>query len=312
VANLASGIFRAEAVASRESYQNDGTILRLSPRWARYAYWLLCAVLVAALLYATFGTVHEYATGPAVVRVDDRVEVTARFDGTVAAVEAHPGQHVVAGDLLVRFYLATETAEFDRINREFELQLVKLLRDSSDQAARQAVTTLRAQRELAQARLDERFVRAGQAGIVSDIRIRPGQRLAPGDIILSIIGEDARFSLVAMMPGSYRPQVHAGQKMRFELGGYRYLYRDVIIDSIGDEVVGPREVDRYLGPELGDTISVKGPVVLVQAHLPSRTFVSDDQSYPYYAGMQGTAEVRVRSQRIIMLLIPALKRLVGG
>lgn len=312
MAHLASGIFRSEAVSSHEGYQGDGTILRLSPSWTRWSYWLLVGVLVAGVAFTCLGSIHEYAEGPAVVRVEDRADVTARSDGTVASVEVRPGQRVKTGDLLVRFYLAQETAEFDRVNKEFELQLVKLLRDSSDQAARQAVTTLRAQRELAHANLEQRFVRAPSSGLVSDVRIHPGQHLQPGDQILSLIGDEARFSLVAMLPGSYRPQLRPGMNLRFELNGYRYDYRDVIIDSIGDEVVGPREVQRYLGQEVADTFTLSGPVVLVQAHLPSATFLSNDQAYPYYAGMQGRAEARVRSERIIVLILPPLKRLFGG
>jgi len=42
--------------------------------------------------------------------------------------------------------------------------------------------------------------------------------------------------------------------MRLELTGYRYAYRDVAIQSVGDEIVGPAEVRQYLGQEIADAV----------------------------------------------------------
>jgi pyruvate/2-oxoglutarate dehydrogenase complex dihydrolipoamide acyltransferase (E2) component len=53
-------------------------------------------------------------------------------------------------------------------------------------------------------------VRAPVAGVVSDVRIHPGQQLLPGEVILSIVGEDARFEVVAMLPGHRRPLLKPG------------------------------------------------------------------------------------------------------
>jgi membrane fusion protein (multidrug efflux system) len=302
-----SDIFREEALQYHVAYRAEGDLLRISPAWTRWAYWLLVGVLGAGALYSIFGTVYEYASGPAVVRLEDRTDLTARSAGTVSDVLVHPGQHVVQGDLLVRFYLAQEGAELDRIQHEFDLHLIKILRDPSDQAARQALTSLRAQRELAQAHLEERSVRAPQDGVVSDIRIRPGQHLNPGDMVLTMVGAEARCVVVAMLPGQYRPLLRPGMGIRLELVGFKYAYRELMIDAIGDEVVGPSEVRRYLGQDLADTVSVQGPVVLVQAHLPSTTFIANGRSFHYYDGMPGTAEARVRAESILVTLVPGLK-----
>jgi membrane fusion protein (multidrug efflux system) len=300
-------LFREEAVQHHNAYRAQGDLLRISPRWATWAYWLLVAVMATGAVYAVIGTVYEYASGPAVVRMEGRTNLTAKSAGTVAAVLARPGERVVQGDLLVRFYEAAEGAELERIRREFELQLVKTLRDPSDQSARQALTTLRAQRELAEARLEEKSVRAPHTGLVSDIRIREGQHLQPGDILLTMVGDEARCSVVAMLPGQYRPMLRVGMSLRLELSGYKYAYREVAIESIGDEVVGPNEVKRFLGPDLADTVGVSGPVVLVQARLPSRTFVANNRTFAYYDGMQGVAEARVRADSILVTLVPGLK-----
>ena len=281
--------------------------MRLSPRWARWSYWLLLFALVAAGVFSAVGRVHEYASGPAVIRVEGRLDLTARFDGTVAAVSVQPGQRVIEGQPLVQFFMEQERAERERLQKEFELQLLKLLRDPSDESARQSMSSLRAERELATARLEQRLVRAPRAGIVSDVRIRPGEHLGVGDMILTIVGEDARLSIVAMLPGRYRPRLRPGLPLRFELVGYRYEYRQLYIESVGDEIIGPTEAKRYLGADVADSVTIDGPVVLVRARLPSTRFISDGESYLYFDGLHAYAQARVRSEPIVLTLLPALK-----
>jgi membrane fusion protein (multidrug efflux system) len=207
--------------------------------------------------------------------------------------------------VLVRFH--GDVAELDRLDQEFELQLMKTLANPADEAARQSLTSLRAARELARARLEEKLIRASDAGVVSDVRIRPGQSLAAGDPVLSIVTASSDLRVVAILPGQYRPRLRPGMKLRIEMTGYHYAYRELTIETIGDEVVGPNEIRRTLGPELGDTLPLSGPVVLVIARLPSRTFVAQGREYAYFEGMQGRAEARVGSESIAAALVPGLK-----
>lgn len=306
-----SDLFRPEAIAHHAGYQHQGALLRISPSWTLWTFWLLVLVVLTGSVYAVVATVYEYASGPAVVRVDGRTLLTAKFAGTVESVDVHPGQRVLAGQVLVQFHVADELAEAQRLEGEFEIHLSKLLRDPSDAVARQPLTTVRPQLDAANKRLAQRTVTAPHAGIVNDIRIRHGQHLMPGEMILSLVGDDAKLSLVAMMPGQYRPLLKSGMSMRFELDGYKYEYRELIIDSIGEEVVGPSEVRRYLGQEIADSVALQGPVVLVRAHLPSNTFVSQGNTYHYYDGMYGKAEARVRAESILVMMVPALKALTG-
>jgi membrane fusion protein (multidrug efflux system) len=303
-------IFRETAIRNAEGGTGEGDIIRISPDWTRWTYWVLVAFFLSALAYCTFGTIHEYGSGPAVVWVTGRLDVTSTVSGTVTSVEGRPGQRVEAGTPLLRFYSAREEAELSRLQHEFELQLAKSLRDPSDVAAREALTALRTQRDLAVARLDQLVVRAPQAGVIGDVRIRPGQRLAEGDIVVTLLGDRAKSSIVAMLPAQYRPQLQPGMSLRFEVTGYRYAYQEMTISSVGAQIIGPNEVKRYLGHELDDTVEVKGPVVLVEATPSSPTFVVDGQVYPFYHGMNGTAEARVRSERILFALIPGLRALI--
>jgi multidrug resistance efflux pump len=286
-------------------YQHEGEVLRLTPRWTSWTFGLLVGVFVIAVLYAVLGTMDEYATGVAIVRVEGRAELTARQPGIVQTVEVQPGQRVGVGQVLVRFH--GDVAELERVDQEFDLQLMKTLANPADESARQALTGLRAARELAHARLEEKLLRAPAAGVVSDVRIRTGQSLQGGDPVLSLITSDASFRVVAILPGQYRPRLRPGMKLRIEMTGYHYAYREIEIESIGDEVVGPAEIRRTLGPELGDTLPIAGPVVLVTAKLPTRTFTAQGREYAYFEGMQGQAEARVGTESIAAALIPGLK-----
>jgi biotin carboxyl carrier protein len=309
---LDADIFRREALEHHTRPRHEGDLLRLSPSWTTWVYWLLIAVFVGGAAYLVLGDIYEYAAGPAVVRVEGKTDLTAKAPGVVASVDVQPGSKVSQGDVLARFYVADETAAYDRIVHEFELQLAKVLRDPSNEGARASLTTLRVEKELAETRLAEKTVRAPSDGIVSDIRVKPGQSLMPGEVIFSLVTEGSRFLVVCVLPGHYRPMLKPGMKMRLELAGYKYAYRPLIVDSIGDEVVGPAEIKRYLGQDVADTLKVEGPLVLVKAHLDGRTFKVDDKTYNYYDGMQGLAEARVRAESILVTFIPGLRAIFGS
>lgn len=153
-------------------------------------------------------------------------------------------------------------------------------------------------------------MRAPTAGVVSDVRIRRGQHLAAGDVVASIVGDAARLVVTAMLPGELRPMLHAGSPLRLELQGFPYEYEELAIDSVGDELVGPAEVRRYLGPGLNESVDVKGTVVIVKATLPSRFFEVDGQRLTYFYGMLGFEQARVRAERILSVAIPGLKGLL--
>lgn len=305
-----SQIFREEALQYATSRQ-DGEVLHLTPTWTRSAYWVILAAFTAVAVYCTIGTLHEYASGPAVVWIYGRVEVTATVAGTVSTIEVKPAQNVEAGQVLVRFSSSVELAELHRVDHEFELQLVKSLRDPSDQAARAALTALRTQRDVAAAKLEQLSIRAPRAGAIGDVRIRPGQLIEAGSVVLTLLGEDRRCSVMTMLPAQYRPQLRPGLTLRFEVKGYQYAYQEMVITSVGTQIIGPNEVKRYLGQEIGDTLAVEGPVVLVEAMPKSPTFKVDGQMFEFYHGMNGVAEARVRTESILLSIVPGLRVIFG-
>lgn len=302
-------MFRKEALDYHAGAQEHGSVLRLSPSWTRWVFWLLLGVVGFYGAFGVFGWISEYTTGPAVVRMKERVEVTALASGRVTSVEVQPGQRVEEGQVLMRFFAGMEQASLDRVNQEFELLLLRRMRDLSDEGASQALSSLRAQKELEEFQLEQRVVRAPQAGVVSDVRIRRGQHLTEGEVVVSLVQADSPLEVIAMLPGGSRPLLSKGGTMRLELQGFPYQYQELVIDEVGDELVGPGEVRRYLGPELAESVTINGAVVLVRAHTPSRFFQADEKRLAYADGMLGTAHARVKSERIVTAIIPGLKAL---
>lgn len=305
----AGGMFRSEAVAAAQSRRQQGDVVRVSPAWVSWSYWLLVGVLVAAGVYAGVGRIDQYSAGPALVRSSGRAEITAPTGGSVQMLAVEPGQRVEAGQLLARLHDTAEAAELERVEDEWQVRLREYLFAPADESARRALATLRAEREQARARLEDRVLRAPHTGVVSDVRARVGQHLDPGDILMTVVSDATDLFVIALIPGADRPQIHPGMPMRLELYGYRYAYQKLTVDTVADEVIGPGEARRYLGQEVADAVPIEGSVVLVTARLPRSTFTADGEVYRYHDGMVGLAEVRIRSERIITAIIPALERL---
>jgi multidrug resistance efflux pump len=305
VSGPSGGLFRKEALDAHLGSRGEGEVLRLAPRWAGWTFGLLVAAFTFAFAYSIVGTVDEYASGIGIVRVQGRRELTARLTGTVSAVEAQPGQRVKSGQVLARFH--GDEAELDRLSHEYDLQLVKVLDDPTNQGARARLSEIRSAREQARAQVDERLVKAPVDGVVSDVRVQPGKLIEAGSTVLSLVPDDARFEIIAVLPGNYRPRLKPGMPLRLQMMGFAHSYSEVAINSIGDQVVGPAEIRRFLPTELADTLPIQGPVVLVTAQLPSPTFEAEGKTYDYFDGMQGVAEARIQSRSILVTLLPGLE-----
>ena len=258
------------------------------------------------------GRIDEYATGTGIVRDAGRTNVTAITSGTIRRIAIRPGQEIEAKQPLVYFDDRQEQIELERLNKDFNSQQLNWLKNPNDPVAHQQVVTLRTQIDAAEMRLKDRTLPAPRAGIVQDIRIRPNQLSNPGELLLTIVGGNDSLAVIAILPGRYRPLLKKGDPLRLELAGFGYAYQRMRIDEVGNEVVGPNEIRRFLGQEVGDSLRVGDSSVIVQARLPSRSFQAAGGWHEYHDGMQGTAEARVRSESILVALVPGLKALLEG
>lgn len=303
------GLFRREAVEAHVQRGQRGDVIRVSPAWVGWSYWVMLIALIAACVYLVVGRVDQYSSGHAVIRMTGRTDVPARGAGTIKAIYVRSEDRVTAGQPLVRLDDTDQRHELERVEREFATQLRNRMLDPSDGAADANVRQLRVQRETARAALDDRTVVATRDGVVADIRARIGQPVAPGDTVLAIVDDRTDMYVIALLPGGDRPQLAPGMRLRLEIVGYRYAYQDLVIDDVANDVIGPAEARRYLGAQVADTLQLQGSLVVVRARLPSRNFVADGEAYDYHDGMLATAEVRTRSEPILFTLMPSLKKL---
>jgi membrane fusion protein (multidrug efflux system) len=300
-------LFRPEALDHQRARGVHGEALTLDRSATAWGFGLLCAGMVAVLFFVGVGRINEYASGPAFVQLDGRTTLTASAAGLITKVSIKPGDRVAAGDELLRFHAADELAELDASTKEFESQLSKLLLRPDDALTREALVSLRTRRELAEQRVAQRTLRATGSGLVGDVRVREGQVVEPGLRMIDLQGTASLATVTALLPGRYRPLLHAGDRVRFHVDGFPNLAHELVISRVGEQIVGPSEAGRFVGRDLADAFSITGPVVLVQAALPSRQFALDGQTYDFANGMYGKAEAVVRNQPIAYAFLPGLQ-----
>jgi membrane fusion protein (multidrug efflux system) len=301
-------LFRPEAVAHQRARGIHAELIVLDASATAWGFGLLCAGIIALLAFFVLGRVNEYASGPAFVQLDGRTTLTASHAGLAVAVLVKPGDRVREGDELVRFHAADEAAELQATNKQFDSQLAKLLLQPDDAMTRDALVGLRSRRELAEERHAQRVLRAPHAGVVGDVRVREGQLVEPGLRMIDLQGPATAATVTALLPGRYRPLLRAGDKLRFEIDGFHQLTHELVVTRVGDQIVGPSEAARYVGRDLADAFSIAGPVILVSAKLPSRSFAMDGQHYDFSSGMFGKAEALVRNEPLAYAFLPSLKQ----
>jgi biotin carboxyl carrier protein len=310
--------FRREALVHHQrGSELHGDVLRLSPGWTVWTYRLLLLALFVAVVLSLTVRVHEYASGPSVVRFEDAAEVAFTQGGVVTTIYAQPGARVVEGQALLRINDADEVADAERLAREFDLNLTALLRDPSSPSARQQLATTRGQKESAEGKLRSRTLRATRGGVVNGVRVRLGQRVNPGDVALTLVGDQDVY-VVAVLPGRFRAELKPEMLLRFELTGYEHVYQTCPVETVG-EVVSSQEALRYLGTEpaagpgtsAGASPASGGPVVIVRARMTRLAYEAGGRSYRYHDGMPGTSDVRVRSELLASALVPAVRRLLS-
>ena len=282
-------------------------------------YWLLLAVGLAGLVYVVFARVGDYAHGPAVVRVDGRLDLDhrrrrhRRWRST-----SKPGDR---GDRRHRRWCASTRAPSERelaqLEREFELKLVRILLHPDDEVTRQSLAALRAARELAAAPAarapgDRAAGRRGAqpahpAGAAAGPRRRgadPGRR-EPGRLLGGGAGA-----------GAVPPDAEAGHAPA--------LRRWTAIPQVGAAPAGGGGRRRGGGAAARCAAtwgrSWATPCAGRRARwcwcapgCPSAASSFEGERYRYYDGIPGRVDVRVRSAcACSTLLFPALKELARG
>ncbi|MFL5350548.1 MAG: hypothetical protein ACJ8AT_37735 [Hyalangium sp.] len=125
-------LFRRQALEHHAGAQEYGRVLRLPPSWTP---WTLALLLGAAVFFVGFtllGRLSVYATGPAVVRLDERTEPTAQGSAVVTALL--PGEY--RSRLRVGSPLRLELRGFPSAYQELVIQAVGEALVEPDEARR--------------------------------------------------------------------------------------------------------------------------------------------------------------------------------
>jgi membrane fusion protein (multidrug efflux system) len=143
--------------------------------------------------------------------------------------------------------------------------------------------------------------------VISDLLVREGQEVGAGDHAGSVADEQAGYELVSLLPGSYAPLIHRGMPLTLRLAGYPDVREQLTVDSVASEVIGPREAASLLGN--GDGTLPPGGVH-VNSTLHDSKFAVGRRRFTYRDGMTGQVELVVRSEPMLVSLVPALKPLL--
>ncbi|MXW72189.1 MAG: HlyD family efflux transporter periplasmic adaptor subunit [Acidobacteria bacterium] len=298
-------LFRSEAIQEQRRSESPSSILNVSEQWGSWIVGGMAALLLGFAAFLIFGTATEYAEGSAVVHSRGRIPVVANEAGTVAAIQLAPGTPVVPGDVIGTLYDHAELAEVQRLEHEYEDALVRLLRDPENPTAGAGLAGLRASSEQARAALEERQLIVPVAGILTDVRVRPGALVSPGQTVATVGADTPGFEIVAAVPGNFRPLLAAGLPVVAELEQFPGSRFHLLAREISPEVISVAEARALMG-QLLPTATEDGVLALVYADLPEFLVSSTGSEYPLYDGMRGSVRIPVREERFIVTLWPAL------
>lgn len=265
-------LFRESAV-DHHAHGDDaaGEPLRISPRWLRWTHVFLFAGIAVAAMATVVLRFPISARGPALLVRSDMYQLAAGVAGNVRAVAVTPGQQAERGQVLVRLEQSRNPLQ--------------------EPGVREA-----------------REISAPDTAWVVDVLVRPGQYVHAGETIALLSQESEPSTIIALLPGRYAPQLQVGLPLHFEASGGTTPQRSLPVESVGATALGPRAALRRLGP-LADSIRVTGPQILVEARLPSAESGPGVAARP--DGMVGSAEVVIGSERLLFMLLPRLRELLG-
>jgi membrane fusion protein (multidrug efflux system) len=300
-------LFRPAALRHRHRrVEDEGRPLRVTPPWVDSLYRLLLVSTLLGFALLLLCPNAEYASGPAIVRLAERLEVTARAGGTIGELLVAPGDRVVAGQVLGRLDDSRQAAGVAKLREQFERLLVERLRAPGAGPPAGGLDALQREIELAEAELELLDLRAPRAGVIGDVLVRTGKPVGAGQLAFTVVSPSPAGgpSVLTLLPGRYRPLLRPGMPMRFTLSGYVGGEQRLTVDHVSASVVDPAEMRALVGEIAGRQAGAGGGWVLVRASLPADYFEVRGRRYGFYDGLIGTAEVAVRTRRLATLLLP--------
>jgi len=136
---------------------------------------------------------------------------------------------------------------------------------------------------------------------------------AQGLATVRVEGGGEACAVRALLPARFAPAVREVAEARFFPDGFPGTHEQVALERAAEpRIVSSVEALRELGLDGIGAALEAGPSVLVQGDLPDCRLEYQGDAIPYGEGMRGKLELRVSSERILLTLIPGLKRLAGS
>ncbi|MCF7686687.1 MAG: efflux RND transporter periplasmic adaptor subunit [Cephaloticoccus sp.] len=154
---------------------------------------------------------------------NESAEIRAEVGGIVQGIQFNEGQHVAAGDVLLKIDDAELRAQFEQVAARFKLAELNVTRSenlsqsrtipqSEYDRARSEYAAAKAELEVLKLRLDKTTVKAPFAGIVGSRTISPGDYVGTSTVITRI-DDLSRLKITFAVPERYLAKVHPGTKV---------------------------------------------------------------------------------------------------
>jgi hemolysin D len=199
----------------------------------------------------------------------------------------------------LRAGLAEKQAEGQKSALEAQQQLQQLQIEASQLRAKiaGAETELRA----AQTRLKQTFLYAPVAGTVTTLKVHnSGEVAQAGQTIAEISPAGAPLVLSALLPSREAGLVRKGMTVQIKLDSFPYQDYGIVSGKV-TSVSPDAEVQEQVGA-----------VYQVEIALDRHSVVHDHQTIPFKAGQTANAEIIVRQQRIIEVLLEPIRQIQKG
>lgn len=146
---------------------------------------------------------------------------------------------------------------------------------------------------------------------MSDLAAANGTTVQPGTTVATIFEPGARPMAYAYLPASDRPRIKDGMPLQVAIEGFKKKREKLHIVSIADDGVGPNDIRKQLGQQLGDSLKLPNDgatYILVKAEFEADRLFIGDKVYPLVHGMPIKAEIAIETRPFLADVFPFFEK----
>ncbi len=236
----------------------------------------------------------------------------------VEGVHVLTGDHIQMGQALITFDTTNLRGELERAERsyEFHRRLVVIDRTSQNMSD---MTRTRIERDRFLSALYQSVLRAPADGRILDVRVRAGDIVSSGEILLTMGDGESEIEVVGLLPGYSATLLSEDSTLQLELDGFPHSRTPLEVIEVSDELVGRDAAVQHLGNNSTDKIQSriepmvsKGSMAVIRARAATGTFASQGVRYQLFDGLTGRIEAKLRLDPVYMVAIPGMRALLEG